>query len=109
MENKEYAKKLDAEVLLSSSVVAYLGAFTQSFRNKIVAQWKEQISKELNMSEEFSLRKILGDPIKIRAWNLAGLPLDEFSTENALILFTSRRWPLMIDPQGQANRWLKKL
>lgn len=61
------------------------------------------------MSSEFSLRKILGDPIRIREWNLNGLPLDEYSTENALILFTSRRWPLMVDPQGQANRWLKKL
>ena len=61
------------------------------------------------MSSDFSLRKILGDAIKIREWNLNGLPLDEYSTENALILFTSRRWPLMIDPQGQANRWLKKL
>jgi dynein heavy chain len=36
-----------------------------------------------------------------------GLPFDNFSIENALILYNSRRWPLMIDPQGQANKWLK--
>lgn len=39
--NKEYAKKLDAEVLLASSIVAYLGAFTQSFRTRIVQEWKQ--------------------------------------------------------------------
>lgn len=39
--NKEYAKKLDAEVLLASSIVAYLGVFTQAFRNRIVEQWRQ--------------------------------------------------------------------
>ena len=27
-----------------------------------------------------------------------GLPTDNFSLENAIILFNSRRWPLIIDP-----------
>ena len=35
--------------------------------------------------------------------------MDTFSVENAIIVNTSRRWPLMIDPQGQANKWIKKL
>ena len=40
---------------------------------------------------------------------LAGLPTDEFSIDNAIILAKSRRWPLMIDPQGQANKWIKNM
>ena len=35
------------------------------------------------------------------------LPNDKFSIENAIILDNSSRWPLMIDPQGQANRFIK--
>ncbi|CAK0908163.1 unnamed protein product, partial [Prorocentrum cordatum] len=31
------------------------------------------------------------------------------SIENALILQWSRRWPLMIDPQLQANNWVRKM
>lgn len=40
---------------------------------------------------------------------LAGLPADGFSIDNAIILSKSRRWPLMIDPQGQANKWIKNM
>ena len=50
---------------------------------------------------------VLGDPVKIRAWNIDGLPSDNFSVENAIIINNSRRWPLFIDPQLQANKWIK--
>ena len=26
-----------------------------------------------------------------------------------LLFSNSRRWPLMIDPQGQANKWIKNM
>ena len=45
--------------------------------------------------------------MEILDWNMKGLPLDDFSVENAIMMYNSRRWPLMIDPQGQCNRWLK--
>lgn len=32
-----------------------------------------------------------------------------FSTDNALIAKSANRWPLMIDPQGQANKWVKNM
>lgn len=47
--------------------------------------------------------------MKIREWNIDGLPSDNFSIENAIILFKARRWPLSIDPQGQANKWIKRM
>jgi dynein heavy chain len=47
--------------------------------------------------------------VVVRQWKLDGLPSDTLSIENALILTNARRWPLMIDPQGQANKWIKKM
>merc|ERR1712185_190474 len=35
--------------------------------------------------------------------------MDTLSIENAIFVTRSRRWPLMIDPQGQANRWVKNM
>jgi dynein heavy chain len=37
------------------------------------------------------------------------LPKDDNSTENGIIIDKTRRWPLMIDPQNQANKFIKNL
>ena len=58
-------------------------------------------------SDVLSLPAILGDAYEIRQWNTEGLPRDTVSTENALLVTRARRWPLMIDPQDQANRWIR--
>lgn len=65
--------------------------------------------KNVPCSEQFSLSNTLGDPVKIRAWQIAGLPVDAFSIDNGIIVSNSRRWPLFIDPQGQANKWIKNM
>nr|DBA18657.1 TPA: hypothetical protein GDO54_016881 [Pyxicephalus adspersus] len=99
---------LTGDVLVSAGVIAYLGAFTAGFRQECTKDWSKLCkSKMIPCSEDFSLSKTLGDPIKIRAWNIAGLPTDNFSIDNGVIVSNSRRWPLMIDPQSQANKWIK--
>jgi dynein heavy chain len=50
---------------------------------------------------------MFSDPLTIREWNYAGLPADDLSIDNAIITIRSRRWPLLIDPQMQANKWIK--
>lgn len=61
------------------------------------------------VSKSFSLIGTLGEPVKIREWQIHGLPIDTFSIENALISLNAYRWPLMIDPQNQANKWIKNM
>lgn len=63
----------------------------------------------LNHTEGINMRGFLGDPVKIQAWNIAELPKDDNSTENGIIIDKARRWPLMIDPQNQANKFIKNL
>ncbi|KAI8893820.1 dynein heavy chain and region D6 of dynein motor-domain-containing protein [Globomyces pollinis-pini] len=101
---------LTGDVLLSSAVIAYLGAFTLAFRNMILSQWNSKcLEYKIPSSPVFSLANTLGDPIQIRAWSLAGLPNDTFSRDNGIISTIARRWPLFIDPQGQANKWIKNM
>ncbi|XP_046326217.1 dynein axonemal heavy chain 3-like [Haliotis rufescens] len=101
---------ITGDVLMSAGVVAYLGAFTVDFRQDITKEWLRLCKeKEIPSSEVFSLNLTLGDPVKIRAWQIAGLPVDSFSVDNGIIVSNSRRWPLMIDPQGQANKWIKNM
>lgn len=127
--------------------MAYLGAFTAAFRQEQTAEWVKAC-RNINIpcSHDFSVTGTLGDPVKIRDWNIAGLPTDSFSIENGIIIryceltlciyssvclsgcfflsllfwltlaeliffFNSNanRWPLMIDPQGQANKWVKNM
>ena len=90
------------DVLVSSGLVAYLGAFTVEFRTECVQEWHSLCTeKKIPCSKSFSVTVTLGEPVKIRAWNIAGLPVDSFSVENGIITSNSRRWPLMIDPQGR--------
>jgi len=41
-------------------------------------------------------------------WHTEGLPQDRHSVENAIIIKNSSKWPLLIDPQGQALQWIKE-
>ncbi|XP_072168572.1 dynein axonemal heavy chain 3-like [Diadema setosum] len=101
---------ITGDVLISSGVVAYLGTFTVDYRQKATEEWKKLCQvKKIPCSDNFSLSATLGEPVKIRAWNIAGLPVDSFSIDNGIIVSNSRRWPLMIDPQGQANKWVKNM
>ena len=97
-------------VFIAASSLSYLGPFNGSFREMLVTNWKELAEKtKLSFSPNYSLKNTLGDPVQIRNWNLAGLPSDDVSIDNGILAAKTSRWPLMIDPEGQANKWIKKM
>ncbi|OQR93149.1 dynein heavy chain [Achlya hypogyna] len=102
--------KLTGDALISAGIVAYLGTFTSVYRAQAVSAWVARC-KELAIpcSDLPSLTGTLGDPVQIRKWNIDGLPTDMFSIDNGIVVFNARRWPLMIDPQGQANKWIRNM
>lgn len=72
---------------MSSGVIAYLGPFTMDYRSHQIKQWaKEIVENKIVCSQDFQLSTVLGKPVEIRAWNVAGLPTDLFSIDNGIIV-----------------------
>ncbi|XP_075157385.1 dynein heavy chain at 16F [Haematobia irritans] len=98
------------DILVSAACVAYLGAFSTEYRYDLCSQWVQKCrEQQIPSSSEFHLLKVLGDPYEIRQWTMDGLPKDDISIENGLYATRALRWPLMIDPQEQANRWIRNM
>ena len=103
-------ENITGDILISSGVIAYLGSFTQSYRDSAVLAWANILrSKGITCAENFSVIDTLGRPVRIRQWTIDKLPRDNLSISNAIMLEKSDRWPLMIDPQLQANKWVKTM
>ncbi|XP_023289677.1 dynein heavy chain 6, axonemal [Orussus abietinus] len=98
------------DVLVAAGALAYLGAFTDEYREELMSSWLKKCEDlDVSTSTNFSFISALVDPYEIRSWNSFGLPRDQVSTKNAIMVTRAGRWPLMIDPQEQANRWIKNM
>uniref|UniRef100_A0A4W3IJM0 Dynein axonemal heavy chain 1 n=1 Tax=Callorhinchus milii TaxID=7868 RepID=A0A4W3IJM0_CALMI len=110
--NLEYmVNNVSGDVLLAAGCVAYLGTFTVSnYRTTMTDDWLQNfIVFGVPHTKEPNLISTLADPVIIRSWQIAGLPNDSLSVENGVIAQYTQRWPLFIDPQAQANKWIKNL
>lgn len=73
-------------MFLSAACISYYGAFTGLYREDLVKKWVAKcIEKKIPTSPQFNLRDVMGDPVQIRNWNIAGLPTDKVSTENGIL------------------------
>ncbi|KAH8046928.1 dynein light chain binding protein [Aureococcus anophagefferens] len=102
--------ELIGDTLLSCAAISYYGPFTGVYREALVESWLGT-STDLGLpcSKTPSLLNTVGDPVKVREWQTQLLPTDEVSTNNAILVTEGKRWPLMIDPQAQANKWIRKM
>lgn len=98
----KHIRNITGDILVAAGGLAYLGAFTNNYREELLKGWLKKCKESLiETSENFSLITALGDPFDIRTWNTFGLPRDQVSTVNAIMVTQADRWPLMIDPQEQ--------
>jgi dynein heavy chain len=106
----EQIKNVVGDVFISAACISYYGPFTGPYRKKLVDIWLEKCTEYgISVSPGFELQAVMGDPVTIREWNMQTLPTDSVSVNNGVIVTKSERWPLMIDPQEQANRWIRKM
>ncbi|KAI5708664.1 hypothetical protein M8J76_000623 [Diaphorina citri] len=95
--------------LLSGAFLCYTSAFTWEFRQQMVyVDWQSNITKlSIPIVSDFRLEKELCDDVMISQWNSEGLPPDELSIQNGILSTRGCHFPLCIDPQTQALKWIR--
>lgn len=95
------------DVLLSAAFLAYIGFFDQQFRTDLMRKWMGRLQEVgIKYKIDLSVPDFLSHPEERLAWQANGLPADELCVENAIMLKRFNRYPLVIDPSGQAVEFL---
>ena len=89
--------------LLSASFITYLAGQSEDKRVEYMSKWKQI----LGVDDKFDVRKFLSTESEQLVWKSQGLPSDELSMENAMVILRSQLCPFLIDPSSRATDWLK--
>ncbi|BGP05267.1 dynein heavy chain [Rhodotorula toruloides] len=104
---EEQMSTVAGDVLLSAAFLAYAGYFDQSYRQAMWQGWANHLSDAgIEYKPELSLTEYLSTADERLEWHSRGLPTDELCVENAIMLKRFDRYPLVIDPAGQATSFL---
>ncbi|CAL8073408.1 unnamed protein product [Calicophoron daubneyi] len=105
---KEHKTSLVGDVLVVTAFLSYCGPFNQEFRQTFTVSWKREVNiRKIPHSTLINVITMLTEPTQLGEWKLQGLPSDELSIQNGIIVSQARRFPLLIDPQGQGKTWIK--
>ena len=102
-------QRLTGDCALASSFVSYLGPFNKEFRDLLLQRdfYGDLTSRGVPVTENLDVTRFLVDDNEIGEWNLQGLPTDELSIQNGIMVTRATRYPVMVDPQGQGLSWIK--
>uniref|UniRef100_A0A8C2QHF6 Cytoplasmic dynein 2 heavy chain 1 n=1 Tax=Cricetulus griseus TaxID=10029 RepID=A0A8C2QHF6_CRIGR len=101
-EISEELATLPKRAQLAAAFITYLSAAPEGLRKNCVEEWTKAAGLE-----KFDLRRFLCTESEQLIWKSEGLPSDDLSIENALVILQSRVCPFLIDPSSQATEWLK--
>jgi dynein heavy chain len=105
----EQKRRLVGNASLSAAFISYCGAFNAEFRSRLANDsfTGDMKKKQVPVSPGLDLTAFLVDEATIGEWNLQGLPKDDLSIQNGIMVTNSSRYPLFIDPQAQGSAWIK--
>ncbi|KAL3224471.1 hypothetical protein MRX96_026583 [Rhipicephalus microplus] len=77
-------------------------------RSKLLQRWRRLLPELQQQGVPGELAQLLSSEKEQLAWRAQGLPPDRLSIENAaLLILPLPQRPFIIDPSGQASRWLQ--
>lgn len=93
--------------LIAGAFCTYIGFFDLFMRQRVMALWREQLEgNRIKQKEDLSILDYLSKPSERLQWKSNALPDDSLCYENAIIMRRFLRYPLIIDPAGQAITFL---
>ncbi|KAG5882158.1 Dynein heavy chain 5, partial [Gonioctena quinquepunctata] len=107
---KAETERLVGDVVLLTGFLGYTGPFNQEFRSTMQQTWLDSlIKRRIPVTLSINIIESLADSATIGEWNIQGLPTDDLSIQNGIIVTTATRYPLLIDPQSQGKFWVKDM
>ncbi|XP_042301519.1 LOW QUALITY PROTEIN: dynein axonemal heavy chain 14 [Sceloporus undulatus] len=98
------------DAFVSAACVVYSGVLSAGYRQQLVDECLRLCCESnIPVSPYYSLVNCMAEKNEVRKWQNAGLPLDQYSTENAILVKYGQRWPLLIDPERQAYKWIHEM
>ncbi|XP_076054654.1 dynein cytoplasmic heavy chain beethoven [Oratosquilla oratoria] len=94
---------LPQEALLAAAFLTHLSHTPEDTRKDTLERWGSLLEVK-----SFDLLRFLGSEREQLQWKTEGLPSDQLSMENALVILQSMRRPFLIDPSSRASEWLKE-
>ena len=109
-ELKDLQMKLIGNCLLASAFVGYISPFSMKLRKLLwETGWTADLhERQIPITDKIDPLKVLSTEADVAGWQNEGLPSDRISVENAAVVTSCSRWPLMIDPQLQGVKWIKQ-
>jgi len=102
-------RNLVGDGLLMSAFLTYAGFFDFKTRIALIAKWKRTLDElGIEFRDDLGMLESLSKAADRLHWQLQGLNGDQLSLENGVILDRCVRFPLVIDPSGQAIDFLMK-
>lgn len=104
---KSQMSTIIGDTLLSAAFIAYGGYFDQHYRSNLFSTWCQHLtSANILFRADIARTEYLSNPDERLRWQANALPTDELCTENAIMLKRFNRYPLIIDPSGQATDFI---
>ena len=98
-------KVLPVKMLLAAGFATYLAKTPEDVRADKISAWQG-----ITGLPSFSFKRVMSTESELLQWKSVGLPSDDLSQENSLVISNaSDRVPFIIDPASAATEWLKSI